>query len=160
MPSFRSSRIVPWGPEAMFDLVADVERYPEFLPLCEELTVRSRKPGDNGTEVILATLTAGYGLIQESFTSKVLLDRPALRILVEYVNGPFKRLENRWSFAEHAAGGSEVEFFIAYEFRSLPLQMLMGSMFEKAFGRFADAFEERAEVVYGRPDRASAEAAT
>jgi coenzyme Q-binding protein COQ10 len=134
----------------MFDLVADVERYPEFLPLCEALEVRSRAPESDGVEIITATMTAGYGLIRESFTSRVRLDHAALDILVNYIDGPFRTLENQWSFLPHPHG-CEVDFFIKYEFRSHALQMLVGYLFDGAVRRFSHAFEIRAHRVYGRP---------
>ncbi|HEY8383510.1 MAG TPA: type II toxin-antitoxin system RatA family toxin [Microvirga sp.] len=149
MPTFRSSRPVKHSPAQMFDLVADVERYPEFLPLCENLRVIRRSPGADGTEVLVAAMSVGYKAIKESFTSRVTLDRARMRILVEYVDGPFRFLENRWTFKE-SPGGCEVEFYINYEFKSFALGLLMGSMFDKAFRRFAVAFEERADAIYGR----------
>jgi coenzyme Q-binding protein COQ10 len=134
----------------MFDLVADVERYPEFLPLCEALQVRSREPDGDGVEVVTATMTAGYGLMRESFTSRVRLDRKACKILVSYVDGPFRTLENQWSFLTHPCG-CEVDFFIEYEFRSRALQMFAGSLFHGVVRTFAQAFEIRAHKVYGPP---------
>jgi coenzyme Q-binding protein COQ10 len=133
----------------MFDLVAEVERYPEFLPLCESLRVIRRSQNEEGVETLVASMSVGYKAIKESFTSRVTLDRARMRILVEYVDGPFKYLENRWTFKE-IPGGCEIEFFISYEFKSLTLSLLMGSVFDKAFRRFAIAFEERADAVYGR----------
>jgi coenzyme Q-binding protein COQ10 len=133
----------------MFDLVADVEKYPQFLPLCEGLRVKRRAQSGEGVEVLLADMTVGYKAITETFTSRVTLDRPRLKIVVEYVDGPFRHLENRWNFREDSVG-CLVEFFISYEFRSRTLGLLMGAMFEKAFRRFAEAFEERAKLVYGR----------
>ena len=150
MPSFRSTQSVQHSPVQMFDLVADVERYPEFLPLCESLRVLRRSQSGEGVETLVAAMSVGYKAIRESFTTRVTLDRPRLRILVEYVDGPFKYLENRWTFKPNASG-CDVEFFISYEFRSLTLGILMGSVFEKAFRRFVDAFEERAEAIYGQP---------
>lgn len=137
----------------MFDLVADVERYPEFLPLCEGLKVRRRTAEEDGREVLVADMTVGYRAIHETFTSRVTLDKAASKILVEYVNGPFRRLENRWTFRDEPGGGSMVEFYIAYEFRSRTLGLLMGAMFDKAFGKFAEAFEERANRIYGLTPR-------
>jgi len=150
MPTFSSKRLVRHTPVNMFDLVADVEKYPLFLPLCEELRVRRRAAaGDNGVETLVADMTVGYKAIRETFTSRVTLDRPRLRINVEYVDGPFQYLENRWTFHE-APTGCEVEFFITYEFRSFALGVLMGAMFDRAFRRFSEAFERRADDVYGR----------
>jgi coenzyme Q-binding protein COQ10 len=148
MPQFSTKRRVRHAATEMFDLVADVERYPEFVPLCRALKVRQRTAGPNDTEVLVAQMTAAYKLISETFTSRVTLDRPNLQILVEYLDGPFSRLENRWSFRPSGEGSCEVEFFITYEFRSRMLAMLMGSMFDLAFRRFATAFEERADLVY------------
>ena len=150
MPTFSSKRLVRHTPVNMFDLVADVEKYPRFLPLCEELRVRRRtNAGDNGVETLVADMTVGYKAIRETFTSRVTLDRPPLRINVEYVDGPFQYLENRWTFHE-APTGCEVEFFITYEFRSFALGVLMGAMFDRAFRKFSEAFERRADEVYGR----------
>lgn len=152
MPSFDTTRRVPFTPDQMFDLVADVERYPEFLPLCEGLIVRSRTETD-GKPVLVADMTAGYGAIHETFKSRVTLDRGAAppTIVVAYLDGPFSRLDNRWRFRETAGGGSEVEFFIDYEFKSMMLQLLMGALFDKAFRKFAEAFDARARQVYGAP---------
>jgi coenzyme Q-binding protein COQ10 len=155
MPTFRTTRRVTHTPQQMFDLVADVESYPEFVPLCEELRVRRRVQSGEGIETLVAEMSVGYKAISERFTTRVTLDRPRLRILVEYVNGPFSYLENRWSFLP-APGGSDVEFYITYEFKSRALGLLMGAMFDRAFRRFAEAFEERADVVYGRTAAASA----
>jgi coenzyme Q-binding protein COQ10 len=150
MPSFHTRRVVRHPPKAMFDLVADVERYPEFLPLCEALEIRSRESASDGVEVIMATMTAGYGLIRESFTSRVQLDHRACKILVSYIDGPFRTLENQWLFLPHPHG-CEVDFFIEYEFRSRALQMLVGALFDGAVRRFSHAFEIRAHRVYGWP---------
>ena len=134
----------------MFDLVADVDQYPQFVPLCEALRVRSRTAKDEGVEVLVADMTVAYKLVRETFTSRVTLEREKLTILVEYLDGPFKRMENRWRFRELGERSCEVEFFIDYEFRSRILAMLMGAMFDAAFRRFATAFEKRADQVYGR----------
>jgi coenzyme Q-binding protein COQ10 len=148
MPQFSTTRRVSHAAAEMFDLVADVERYPEFVPLCRSLKVlqRSRKP--DGSEVVVADMTVAYKLISERFTSRVTLERPKLGISVEYLNGPFRRLENRWSFRDVGDHSCDVEFFISYEFKSRTLALLMGSMFDLAFRRFAAAFERRADLVY------------
>jgi coenzyme Q-binding protein COQ10 len=148
MPQFSSIRAVRHAAANMFDLVADVERYPEFVPLCRSLKVRKRTPGPEGIEVVVADMTVAYKLISETFTSRITLDRPNLRILVEYLEGPFSRMENRWSFRPAGAKSCSVEFFISYEFKSQMLGLLMGSMFDLAFRRFAAAFERRADEVY------------
>jgi coenzyme Q-binding protein COQ10 len=150
MPQFATSRRVRHTAADMFDLVADVERYPEFVPLCRALKVRQRIPAPEGVEAVVADMTVAYKLISETFTSKVTLDRPNLQILVEYLKGPFSRLENRWNFRPLAGRACDVEFFISYEFKSRLLALLMGGMFDLAFRRFASAFEKRADEVYRR----------
>jgi coenzyme Q-binding protein COQ10 len=134
----------------MFDLVADVERYPEFVPLCHQLKVRQRTPKPDGTEVVVADMTVSFKLVKETFTSEVTLDRPNLKIIVRYLRGPFSNLENRWSFEPKGDNACDVGFFIDYEFKSRMLALLMGSMFDAAFGRFSAAFEKRADQVYGK----------
>jgi len=150
MPSFRTVRRVRHTAGQMFDLVADVERYPEFVPLCQALRVRRRSQGPAGEDVLIADMEVGYRAIHEKFASRVTLDRPRLKVLVEYVDGPFSHLENTWNFVDEGEGASRIEFFIAYDFRSRLLGALMGSMFDAAFRKFAQAFEARADGVYGR----------
>jgi len=134
----------------MFDLVADVERYPEFVPLCRDLKVRKREDKDDGVQVIVADMTAAYKLISETFRSRVVLDKPRQKILVEYLQGPFSHLTNRWTFRPTGEDSCEVVFFIDYEFKSRVLGMMMGAMFDAAFRRFAVAFEQRADKIYGK----------
>lgn len=148
MPRFANKRRVRHSAPQMFDLVADVERYPEFVPLCKALKIRQRTQNADGTEVIVADMTVSFKLVQESFTSKVTLDRANLKILVEYLRGPFSSLENRWTFEPKSETECDVGFFISYEFKSRMLALLMGSMFDAAFQRFAVAFEKRADDVY------------
>ena len=150
MPTVNRSARVPYTPAQMFDLVNDVERYPEFVPLCRSMHVRRRVPEPEGIEIVIADMTIAYKLLRESFTSRVTLDRSNLQILVEYLEGPFSRMENRWTFHPVSERTCEVEFFIVYEFRSRTLGLLMGSMFDLAFRRFAAAFERRADQIYGR----------
>ncbi len=147
MPQFETRRSVAHSPEKMFDLVADVERYPEFLPLCEALTVRSRKERD-GKELLVADMTVGYKAIRETFATQVLLNRAERVIDVKYIDGPFKYLTNEWAF-EPASDGCFVRFFIDYEFKSRILGAVMGTMFDRAFRMFSEAFEKRADAVYG-----------
>ena len=147
MPQFETRRSVPHSADEMFALVADVERYPEFLPLCEGLTVRSRKERD-GKELLVADMTVGYKAIRETFTTQVLLNRTERAIDVKYIDGPFRYLDNRWRFEPLPEGGSSVHFFIDYEFKSRILGALMGSMFDRAFRMFTDAFEKRAAAIY------------
>jgi coenzyme Q-binding protein COQ10 len=163
MPQFSTRRRVRHSADDMFDLVADVERYPEFVPLCRAMRiVRRTQLADR--EIVVAEMEVAYKLIREKFTSRVTLIRGERTILVEYLDGPFQRMENRWTFrpigearggwAAGAAPGAgspacEVEFFISYEFRSRALGLLMGAMFDTAFRRFASAFESRADAVFG-----------
>ncbi|GJE61392.1 type II toxin-antitoxin system RatA family toxin [Methylobacterium trifolii] len=149
MPSFRIDRAVRHSPRQMYDLVADVERYPEFLPLCESLRVLRRQDGAGGTQVLVAEMGVGYKAIRERFTTRVSLDPAGLRITAEYIDGPFRHLENRWVFKDGADGGCVIDFFITYEFKSRTLGLLMGTMFDRAFRKFTDAFEARADRVYG-----------
>ncbi len=133
----------------MFALVADVERYPEFVPLCEALRVVSRR-SEGERETVTAAMTVAYKLLRETFTSRVVLDRPAQQIQVNYIDGPFRYLENIWTFRPVGEGACEVGFSLSYEFRSRMLQTLMGAVFDRAFRKFADAFEARADAIYGR----------
>jgi coenzyme Q-binding protein COQ10 len=148
MPQFSSTRRVRHSAANMFGLVADVEKYPQFVPLCRQLKVRSRLSEPEGIELLVANMTVAYKFIHESFLTRVSLDRPNLQILVEYLEGPFSTLENRWNFRPTGAHTSVVEFFIAYEFKSRTLGLLMGSMFDLAFRRFVAAFEQRADQVF------------
>lgn len=150
MPSFKTTRHVAFTASQMFALVADVERYPEFLPLCTGLSVLSRQPVGEGEE-LTARMNVGYKAITESFTTRVLTKPKDLKIDVSYLNGPFKRLINHWTFKDDAGGlGSTIDFFIDYEFKSMLMGALMGAMFDQAFRRFSQAFEERAAHVYGK----------
>lgn len=155
MPEFRTTRRVAHSAQAMFDLVADVERYPEFVPFCEMLQVRGRRSEsgagtDTEREVLVADMTVGYKLLRETFTSKVTLDRAKLEIRADYLDGPFRALENSWHFKPLPDGGSEISFCIQYEFRSRALALVMGTLFDRVFRTFAGAFEARADQVYGK----------
>src|SRR5580704_11706876 len=149
MPQFSTTRRVKHSAADMFSLVADVVRYPQFVPLCRSLAVRKRTTDGEGREVIVADMTVAYKFIHETFTSRVTLERDKLEILVEYLEGPFQKMNNRWNFRPVGDDACDVEFFIAYEFRSRTLGVLMGAMFETAFRRFSAAFERRADDVYG-----------
>jgi coenzyme Q-binding protein COQ10 len=152
MPTFHTVRSVPYSPAAMMDLVADVERYPEFLPFCERLTVLARTATGVGLPAIKARMDVGYGPLSESFTTEVVIDRGHNRIDVTNISGPFRVLENVWTFRP-TPSGCDVDFRIRYEFRSFALQLLLGSMFDHVFRRFAEAFEARARTVYGTVGR-------
>jgi coenzyme Q-binding protein COQ10 len=151
MPAFATTRRVPFTPRQMFDLVADVEQYPKFLPLCEALVVRARRE-EAGKPVLICDMTVGYQALRETFTSKVTLDAPALLVTAasvpEFPSGPFRTVANRWTFVA-APGGCDVGFHIAYEFKSMMLGMLVGSLFDRVFRRYSEAFEARAHTVYG-----------
>lgn len=153
MPQFRTKRRVRHAAAEMFDLVADVDRYPEFVPFCRSMKVRKRGQDERGRPTMVCEMTVAYKLIRETFTTCVTLDRPALQIHVDYLTGPFNRLENRWSFRP-AELGCDVEFYLSYEFQSRALALVMGAMFEAVFRRFADAFERRADEIYAdrRPE--------
>jgi coenzyme Q-binding protein COQ10 len=157
MPTFRTVRRVAHPPERMYELVADVERYPEFLPFCKSLVVKRRTTDTEGVETVVAAMRIGYKAINESFTSRVKLDRGKLRIVAEYVDGPFSFLDNRWSFMADTTNGPDgaaVEFYITYEFKSRMLQMLAGAVFDRIFRMFSEAFEARADQIHGVPSLA------
>jgi coenzyme Q-binding protein COQ10 len=150
VPKFSSKRRVHHSAPQMFDLVADIERYPEFVPLCKSMRIRQRTAKPDGTEIVVADMSVSFNLVREAFTSRVTLDRPNLKIFVEYLQGPFSNLENRWSFEAKSDADCDVGFFLSYEFKSRMLAMLMGTMFDTAFQRFAAAFEKRADAIYGK----------
>jgi len=160
MTNFRNRREVGHSAAEMFALVRDVEAYPKFLPLCDGMRVRRRTSLAEGVEIIVAEMRVGFHAICERYTSRVICNAPKLEILVEYIDGPFTKLDNRWSFRDDAPGPlgearSVVDFFIAYEFKSRALGLVMGGMFDAAFNKYADAFVKRAEEVYGRSRTAS-----
>ena len=133
---------MPFRPEQLFDLVADVLRYPEFLPWCVGARIRQ----SDGT-LIVADLMIGYKLVRERFTSKVSLDRDSLRIDVEYADGPFKYLDNHWIFHAYPEG-CLVDFHVDFEFRSVMLQKIISTLFNEAIKRMVGAFETRAHALY------------
>lgn len=149
MPKYEKIHPVDHSAAHMFDLVADIEAYPEFVPLCESLTIRSRRE-KNGHEILIADMAVGYKAIRERFTTQVALNRAARVIEVKYLDGPFRYLQNRWEFIEKGPSRCEVHFFIDYQFKSRMLGMLMGTMFDTAFRRFTAAFEARADALYGK----------
>jgi coenzyme Q-binding protein COQ10 len=144
MPTHAERQIVPYRPEQLFDLVADVGKYPEFLPWCAAARVRHRTPVE-----LVADVTVGFGPFRESFTSRDTLERPN-HIRVRYENGPFRYLNNQWDFIPHDQG-CEVDFFIDFEFRSRILQAAIGVVFNEAVRRMVGAFQKRAQDVYGPP---------
>ena len=152
MPQFETARRVHHSASNMFDLVADVERYPLFVPLCQSTRLKGRKTIDAHRDVIIADMTVAYKVFRETFTSRATLDRENLAITVAYLDGPFEHLDNRWTFKPVGEGQCDVGFYIEYEFRSRVLSGLMGAVFDKAFRKFSAAFEARADDIYGRPE--------
>ncbi len=148
MHIYETKHPIAHAADKMFALVADVESYPKFLPLCEELKLRRREWRD-GKEVLSTTMVIGYKLIRESFTTEVMLDPETRSIVVHYLDGPFSFLENRWRFEPLTPGSCEVDFYIAYSFRSRLLERLMGGLFDKVVRRYTAAFEARADAIYG-----------
>lgn len=153
MPKFETIRRVHHTPENMFALVADIEKYPQFLPMCEATKISSRRERD-GKTLLISDMTVGYKAIKETFTTQVVLDPAANRVEVTYIDGPFRHLTNIWRF-EPDGTGCEVHFYIDYAFKSRVLAALMGTMFERAFRMFAEAFEKRADEIYGVDNLAS-----
>ncbi len=152
MPTHAEKRVLPYRPEQMFDLVADVQQYPQFLPWCLAARIRRRE-----RDAITADLVIGFKMIREKFTSRVEMSRPE-RIDVAYIEGPLRYLNNHWSFRPHP-DGCEVDFYVDFEFRSKVLQKMIGALFNEAFRRMVAAFEARAEELYGtgrRTDRSLA----
>jgi len=143
MPTHAEKRVLPYTPDQLFRLVADVERYPEFLPWAVAARIRRREGN-----VILADLVIGFKMVRERFTSKVTLDEPNRRIDVEYAEGPFHYLNNHWIFDPHPEG-CLVDFYVDFEFRNKVLQKIIGALFNEAVRRMVAAFETRAHQLYG-----------
>ncbi|WP_129792428.1 type II toxin-antitoxin system RatA family toxin [Sphingosinicella sp. CPCC 101087] len=143
MPRHTERRNLPYTPEQLFDLVADVKSYPEFLPWVAAVRVRS----DNETEMV-ADLAVGFRALKETFTSKVHKRRPE-EIEIDYIEGPLKYLHNNWKFVPDGKGGSSVDFCVDFAFRSRIFEALAGQMFDRALRRMIGAFEERAHDLYG-----------
>lgn len=150
MPTHAEKRQVPHTPEQLFELVADVERYPEFLPWCIGARIKRREG-----RVLYADLVIGYKMIRERFTSKVDPQREAMRIDVTYTEGPFRYLDNHWVFEPHP-DGCVIDFYVDFEFKSRMLQSVIGLFFNEAVRRMVQAFEARADQLYGRADAVSA----
>lgn len=150
MPTQSEQRRVPYRPDQMYALVADIERYPEFIPWTAATRIRSRKPLAEGAgEVVDADMIVSFRVFRESFGSRVELRPEARQIDVSYLDGPFKYLRNNWKFIENDDGSTTVDFFVDFEFKSWPLQKLIGAVFDQAMRRIVRAFEERAEQLYG-----------
>ena len=149
MPKYATERRLGHGAAEMLALVADVERYPEFVPMCERLVVRARRGDEAEREVLVADMTIAYAVIRETFTTQVTVDRGACTVAISYIDGPFHHLDSRWTFVPQGDRACLVRFNIDYEFRSRVLSALMGSVFDRAIHKFTDAFEARADKVYG-----------
>ena len=145
MPTHAERRLLPYTAEQLFDLVADVERYPEFLPWCLGARIRERREN-----TITADLLIGFRMVRERFTSRVVLDRPH-RIDVSYTEGPFRYLNNHWNFHSRPEGGCLIDFYVDFEFRSRMLQKIIEVLFNEAVKRMVGAFEARARQLYGTP---------
>jgi len=144
MSTHAEKRLLPYTPEQLYSLVADVERYPEFLPWCLAARIRRREG-----ETFWADLVIGFKMIRERFTSKVTLDPAAMRIDVAYTEGPFKYLNNHWIFNPAPGGQCEIDFHVDFEFKNRVLQGVMSMLFEEAVKRMVQAFETRAKAMYG-----------
>jgi coenzyme Q-binding protein COQ10 len=144
MPTHAEKRIVPYSPDQMYALVADVETYPDFLPWCVGARIKKREGS-----VFFADLMIGYKLIRERFTSRVELHPEDRRIDVTYTDGPFRYLNNHWVFVEQEQGGCLIDFYVDFEFKNLVLQRVMGLFFNEAVRRMVQAFEDRAKALYG-----------
>ncbi|HXP30775.1 MAG TPA: type II toxin-antitoxin system RatA family toxin [Stellaceae bacterium] len=152
MPTHAEQRRLPYSAAQLFELVADVERYPEFLPWCVGARVRERTD-----KTIVADLIIGFKMVRERFTSRVVLDRPD-RIDVSYAEGPFRYLNNHWTFQPQPDGGCVIDFYVDFEFRSRMLQKIIEVLFHEAVRRMVSAFEARARRLYGEPAQGGAAA--
>jgi len=149
LPQHSDSRILPYTADQMYALVADIERYPEFLPWNSAARIRARRPGEGGSEVIEADLVISFKVFRERFGSRVTLWPAGRRIDTEYLDGPFRYLRSGWSFADLPEGGCKVEFFVDFEFRNAILGKVIGVVFGEAMSRIVRAFEDRARALYG-----------
>lgn len=147
MTTHAETRVMPYSAQQMYGLIADIERYPEFLPWCAAVRERSRRSED-GVETIDAEMIVSFKVFREKFGSRVILRPAENRIDVSYLDGPFKYLENRWTFTQLPDGQCEVDFFVDFEFRSRTLQTLIGLVFNEAMRQIVRAFERRAAALY------------
>jgi coenzyme Q-binding protein COQ10 len=150
VPRHSEHRVLPYTAKQIYDLVADVARYPEFLPWTAAARIRSRSPRADGAEVMEADLVISFKVFRERFGSRVILHPVQMRIETEYLDGPFRYLKSDWSIRDLPDGGCDVSFFVDFEFRNIILQKLIGVVFDEAMRRVVRAFEARADVLYGR----------
>lgn len=157
MPQHQERRALPWSADQMYALVADVARYPEFLPWTSAARIRSVTPREDGAEVMEADLVISFKVFRERFGSRVTLWPAERRIETDYLDGPFRHMHSHWHFFPAASGpGCEVDFSVDFEFRNAILQAVIGVVFDEAMRRVVRAFEARAEALYGRPGPAGA----
>jgi coenzyme Q-binding protein COQ10 len=150
LPAHKERRLVAHPPQKLYELVSDIESYPQFLPWVTGVRVRSRgNAGEN--QVIIADVLISYKMFRETFRSSVTLNPEHRTIDVEYVNGPFKHLDNHWRF-EPTAGGTEVDFAVDFEFRSRMMEKMITGMFDKAVHKIVTAFFDRADELYADPE--------
>ncbi len=149
MPTHSEIRTLPYSAQQMYDLVADVARYPQFLPWCAAARVRSTRPIEGGGEVMEADLVISFRVFRERFGSRVTLWPAELRLDTEYLDGPFRHMVSNWAFRDLDAGGCEVKFHVDFEFRNAILQSVIGVVFNDAMQRIVRAFERRAAELYG-----------
>jgi coenzyme Q-binding protein COQ10 len=143
MPRHSETRYLPYSPEQLFDLVADIARYDEFLPWVVAVRIKSASPDE-----VVADLVVGFNAFKERFTSKVTLNRPT-QVCVDYVEGPLKYLRNEWTFEPAPQGGTNLHFSVDFAFKSRIFEALAGQMFDRALRRMTGAFEARAAQLYG-----------
>ncbi len=148
MPTHHETKVLPYSATQMYALVADVSSYPKFLPWTAAARIRSRHGGPEG-EVLEADLVISFKVFRERFGSRVTLYPAAQKIETEYLDGPFRHMRSSWAFRDRADGGSEVEFFVDFEFRNAILQGIIGLVFNDAMQRVVRAFERRAKELYG-----------
>lgn len=153
MPHHRETRSLPWSADQMYALVADVARYPEFLPWCAAARIRSRRPLGEGAELMEADLVISFKVFRETFGSRVVLRPAARRIETEYIDGPFRHMRSAWVFRDNAGGGCSVDFWVDFEFRNAILQGIIGVVFNDAMLRIVRAFEARAAALHGPAPR-------
>jgi coenzyme Q-binding protein COQ10 len=142
------TRILPYQPRQLFELVGDVERYPEFVPWITRLRAWNRRPDGEGITRLDAEADVGFSIIHERFATRVRLDEPALVVDVDLISGPFRHLTNRWAFKDHP-NGTELSFEIDFQFKSRLLQGLLAANFHRAVNRLVGCFEDRAKALYG-----------
>jgi len=148
MPTHNETRRLPYSAQQMYDLVADVAQYPQFLPWCSAARIRSVTPRDYGSEVMEADLVISFKVFRERFGSRVTLWPAQKSIDTEYLDGPFRYMKSNWAFADAEGGGCDVTFYVDFEFRNAVLQGIIGVVFNEAMQRIVRAFERRAAQLY------------